>query len=436
MFNLKLIDNAAEPLALPGTPRAAAKFLAQTLVNKGYAPGQDSKVDWKHFIDALLLRDTVSMTHIRPLIQTSIQMVLREPLEPIMSITPLFTRVESQGADVKVLGGVICVAVYAEDIPEGGLYPEVMVQVGPGLQIASIGKCGLQVSFTDEALRYTNWDVMGINLRAIRNALVRHKEQKAIAFLRNYGVTLFDNLAPTQSIFGVTTGRGMDGEANGSVMMDDLFKAIAHSHETGYVYDIMLVNPQVFYLWIADPVLRGFAQSFGGGVWFQQWQGNPGPLDPWSNGNLGSAGPTLGNRVMPFGSPSGETPTGIAGREHGMTSTPTLPNYFGWPIRMMVSPFVPYDAETGLTDIYLLSSGNVGIHLVDEDPVEVQWRDEDREIVKMKVRERYSFQIANEGMGIGVMRNIPLVRNYWDGEIHWQTPTELTPIESGVPLAV
>jgi hypothetical protein len=415
MFNLKLVDGGG-PVELPDDTRGAAKFLAKTIVSSGRAPGQDSKIDWKDFADKLLLRDNVSISHIRPLIETSIQMILREPLEPMMAITGLFTRVETRGLEQRVIGGAIG-AVYAEDVEEGGKYPEVMFQIGGGLQTAYIGKSGIAASFTDEALRYTTWDIMAINLRAMRNAIIRHKEQKAISFLRNMGTSLFDNLSPSTSLFGVATGRGLDMAANGSVTMDDIFKAMAHMGDEGFFPDVMLMNPQMHMLWVQDPVLRGMVMAWGGGTFFNQFSGTTGPLDPWSNGAVGAAGPTQGNVVIPTGNAAGETPTGMAGREHGMTSAPSFPSYMPWKMRIIVSPFVPFDPTTGLSDIYLLSSGNVGLLLVDENPVEVSWRDEDHEVSKVKIRERYGFHVANEGFGIGLLRNIPFTRNYWDGTI-------------------
>jgi len=419
MFNLKLVDSDHD-VTLPDDVRGAAKFLARTIMNRGKAPGEDAKVEWKDFVEKILLADNVSISHLRPLIETSIQMILREPLEPIIAITGLFTPVETRGLEVRVLGGAIG-AVYAEDVDEGGKYPEVNFQVAGGLQVASIGKSGIQASFTDEALRYTTWDIMAINLRMMRNALIRHKEQKAVGFLRNMGTALFDNLSPSTSLFGVTTGRGLDMAANGSVTMDDLFKAMAQMGEEGFFPDVMLMNPQMYMLWVQDPVLRGMAMAWGGGTFFNQFNGVTGPLDPWSNGALGAAGPTHGNLVNPVGNVGGETATGITGREHGMTSTPSFPSYMPWTMKIIVSPFVPFDPTTGLSDIYLLSSGNVGLLLVDENPIEVNWRDEDHEVVKVKIRERYSFHVANEGFGIGLLKNIPLSRNYWDGTIQAHT---------------
>lgn len=432
-MELKLVDG--QTLALPDGKDAAAKFIAHTIMNHGYAPGyNDVRVDWQDFAKKFMMKDVVSQEQVRPLIQTSIQIILREPIEPLMVITGLFTRVAAQGLDVKVLGGAIG-AVTADDVDEGGLYPEVFFNVAPGLQTAHINKSGIQASFTDEALRYTTWDIMAINLRLMRNALVRHKEQKAVAFLRSLGTELFNNLTPATSLLGVLTGRGIDMQPNGSFTMDDLFRAMALMTEEGYPPDVMLMNPQTFYLWIQDPILRHMFLAGVGGPYFQKWSGVSGPTDPWSNGSMGQAGPQHGQVIVPQGSPSGESPTGIAGREYGMTAQATLPGYFPWTIRIMVSPFVPFDETTGLSDVFLLSSGNVGLLLVDEDPVEVAWREEDREIQKVKIRERYGFQVAVEGMGVGVIKNVPLSRNYWDGTVSNVNMETLEEIASDTDLS-
>lgn len=432
MINLRLVDSTDLPL--PEEKDKASRLLADAFQNSGRARTADNKkLDWTDFIGKLLLKDVISVSHLRPLLETTIQTILREPIEPMMQITQLFDRVEVRGLESRVIGGAIG-AVYADDVGENSMYPEVNFQVAGGMQTAYIGKSGIQVSFTDEALRYTTWDIMNINLRQMRAALTRHKESKSVAFLKTYGTELYNNLSPSTSIFGVTTGRGLDMAANGSVIMDDLFKAMAHMGEEGFNPGLMLMHPQMFYTWIQDPVLRNMLLAHGGGTYFQKWQGNSGPLDPWSNGGIGKAGPSLGNRVVPVGSPSGVDPTGIEGREHGMTSAPTVPSYFPWPFQIMVSPFVPYDRTSGLSDVFLLSQGNVGLHLVDEDPITVEWRDEEREIQKLRIRERYGYHVVAEGMGIGVLRNIPFSRNYWDGTVSATTMDVLGEIASDADL--
>lgn len=413
-MKFKLTDG--NEVVLPSDKKGAARFLADTIMNGGHVPTGDGRIEWSEFYSNAL-RDQVNTSEIGPLLQHSMELIIREPVEPLKVITGLFNRVQSKGMSTDVLAGAMG-AVYAGDVQENGTYPEVNFQIGGAVQTAWIGKTGIAASFSDEALRYSTWDIMAMNLRLMRDAMSRLKEQKAVAFLRKLGLTLFDNATPSDSVFGVLTGRGLDMAANGSLTMDDLFKGVAHMTEEGFAPTALLMNPLFFYMGIQDPVLRNLFMAGAGGSYFQQWNGVAGPRDPWSNGAMGAQGPSLGNRIVPGGSASGETATGIAGREHGMTAAPPIPApYFPWGLQVIVSPLVPFDAETQLGDIYLLSQGNVGFHLVDEELTQVEWRNEATETVKVKLRERYGFAVAHEGQGVGVMKNVKLARNYWDGTI-------------------
>jgi hypothetical protein len=393
--------------------------MADLFLNKGQNQEDGINMEWADLYQAYLKpgqKDAVATSEIRPLLQSSMEILIREPVEPMMIITGLFNRVAAKGLQTQVLAGAMG-AVVAADIPEHGTYPEVMFQIGGALQTAWIGKSGIAVSFTDEALRYSTWDIMALNLRSMGKALVRHKEQKAVAFLRTLGTELFNNASPTTSMFGVCTGRGIDGSANGSLTMDDLFKGMAHMDEEGFNPDVLLMNPQFFYLFIQDPLLRGMVLSGAGSTYFNRSSGTAGPMDPWSNGSMGSRGPSLGNKITAANSPAGGAATGIAGREHGMTAAPNLPSYFPFPFRIEVSPLVPFDAASQLGDIYLLSSGNVGFYLEDEAVRQVEWRDEAVDSVKVKFLERYGFAVAHEGQGVGVFKNVKLARNWFDGVI-------------------
>lgn len=415
-MKLKLRDGS--DFELPTNEKQAARILADAFLSNGQVPGQDTALEYADVVKHLRpMKDAITSSEIRPLLQSAMEIIIREPVEPLMIIQGLFTRVEAKGLETNVLAGAIG-AVTAGDIPEHGTYPEVMFQIGGALQTAYIGKSGLAASFTDEALRYSTWDLMAINLRLMRNALMRHKEQKAVRFLRELGTELFNNASPSTSLFGVTTGRGLDMGANGTVVMDDLLKGLAHMAEEGFQPDVLLVNPVLFLQWAQDPVMRNiFMMGAGSGSMFSGWQGQPGPLAPWSNGKLGGMGPTLGQTVVPYGNAAGETPTDLSERGHGMTSVPALPGYFPWPLRIVSSPLVPFDETAGLCDMFLLDSKNVGFMLVDEDLVQVEWRDENVDVVKVKLRERYGFGVANEGQSVGVFKNIKIGRNYWDGTI-------------------
>jgi len=421
-------------LTLPSNRKHAARYMADMIRNRGELPDSENVVSWENVANVLSpkYRDAISSSEITPLLQESMEILIREPVEPRMVITPLFTRVQAKGLNTQILAGAMG-AVYAGDVQESGTYPEVNFQMGGAVSTAFIGKSGIAASFTDEALRYSTFDIMAKNLELMGNALVRHKEQKAVAFLKQLGTTLFDNLNPAQSIYGVTTGRGLvskavaaDGsqlKANGSLTMENLMRAMAHMSEEGFTPDTLLMHPLFYYKFIQDPVLRTMMLAHGGGSIFNPYTGDPGPRDPYSNGALGARGPSTGTKIVnPRGSgtaggAAAGTVTSVLERSQQMTSAPRLPSYFPFNFQIIVSPLCPYDAETETGDIFLLSSGNVGFHLVDEDATTVEWRDETTETVKVKIRERYGFAVAHEGQGVGVFKNIKCAENHWDGSV-------------------
>lgn len=421
-------------LALPTNKKAAARYVADMISNRGHLPDSEERVTWDNFVNVISpkYRDAISSSEITPLLQESMEILIREPVEPNMVITPLFTRVQAQGLNTQILAGAMG-AVYAGDVQESGTYPEVNFQMGGAVSTAYIGKSGIAASFTDEALRYSTFDIMAKNLELMGNAMIRHKEQKAVSFLKQLGTTLFDNLNPATSLYGVMTGRGLvakanpangsELKANGSLTMENLMRGMAHMSEEGFTPNVLLMHPLFYYTFVQDPVLRTMMLAHGGGSIFNPYTGDPGPLDPYSNGAMGARGPSNGTRVInprgigTSGQGSGGTATSVLERSQRMTSAPRLPSYFPFNFQIIVSPLCPYDPESETGDIFLLSSGNIGFHLVDEEATTVEWRDENTETVKVKIRERYGFAVAHEGQGVGVFKNVKRAENKWDGSV-------------------
>lgn len=431
-------------LELPSNRKAAARYVADMIVNRGALPDSEEKVSWNSFVNVISPknRDAISSSEITPLLQESMEILIREPVEPNITITPLFTRIQAQGLNTQILAGAMG-AVYAGDVQESGTYPEVNFQMGGAVSTAYIGKSGIAASFTDEALRYSTFDIMAKNLELMGNAMVRHKEQKAVAFLKQLGTTLFDNLNPAQSIYGVCTGRGLSGGAlvgNGSLTMENLMRAMAHMSEEGFTPNVLLMHPLFYYTFVQDPVLRTMMLAHGGGSIFNPYSGDPGSLAPYSNGAMGSRGPSNGTRVVnprgigTNGGTTNGTATSVLERSQNMTSAPNLPSYFPFNFQIIVSPLCPYDPESETGDIFLLSSGNVGFHLVDEEATTVEWRDENTETVKVKIRERYGFAVAHEGQGVGVFKNVKRAENRWDGSID-AAPSDVPDITESVVKA-
>ena len=415
MSQLKFADGRS--LELPDMEEKGARYLADTWLNSGKTPDGE-KIPWTSLAETLrpANRDLVTTTEVKALLAKSTEMIVREPIEPILSVTGLFNRIASQGLRTEILLGAIG-AVSAGEVDELGTYPEVNFDLGGGIQVAHIGKSGIAASFSDEALRYTTWDIMAINLRLMAAAVARFTEFKAVSILQSMGQTLYDNATPTSSLFGVTTGRAMGGSANGSITMDDLMQAYTYMVETGFTPDTLLMSPQMYFMFVIDPVLRFLFLGGNGNVFFATWNGNPGTRANWANGVLGGRGPSNGQALIPGSAATGETASGITEFSNQANSSPNVPSYFPFPLRVIVSPMIPYDPSSKLGDIYLLASGMIGFHLIDEEQTTIEWRNEDIEATKVKIRQRDAFAVGWDAMGIGVFRNIKNTRNHFHGQV-------------------
>lgn len=366
--------------------------------------------------DKLELADALSVPNAPMLFPKVISNIVKEAAEPLLVGTSLLTRVNYSYGQTITFPAVG--ALVAADIAEGQEYPERQLQMGGATVTASIGKSGLAVKVTEEMIRYSMFDVIGMHLRAAGRALARHKENKIFNFIKSMGVTVFDNVSPAASLKGVMTGRNVDGSANGSVTMDDVFDCYAQVLAQGFTPNTMLMHPLTWVMFVKDPVLRAFALLNGGGTYFATWNGNPAGQAPWANSNQGGMGVGVGQNITsgPSGASTGAAASGAAASNllrypQTINSSATLPNYFNAPLNIIVSPMVPYDPRKKLTDIYMFDSMELGALIVDEDIVVEEFDDPRVDIRKIKLRERYGIAILNEGQAIGVMKNCHVVPN-------------------------
>jgi hypothetical protein len=333
--------------------------------------------------------------------------VVREAAEPMLIGTSLLQRIEYHYGQTITFPAVG--ALDAADIAEGMAYPERQLQMGGATVTASIGKSGLAVKITEEMIRYSQFDVINMHLRAAGRALARHKEKKIFNFIRSMGTVCFDNRNPTQSMFGVTHGRGFSGTANGSVIVDDLFDAYAQIMMQGFTPNTLLMHPLCWSMFIKDPVLRTIANLGQGGTYFATSSGNPASRAPWDTGNkLGVSG---GQDIIPGSNAGSQTASPLTQYSQNINAAPVLPDYFPFPFRIIVSPFVQFNPSTKLTDIMIFDSNELGALIVDEEITTDEWTDPSVDIRKIKIRERYGFGIFNEGLAIGTLRNVKVIPN-------------------------
>lgn len=355
------------------------------------------------------LLDALSVPNAPMLMPKVISNIVKEAQEPLLVGASLLSRINYSYGQTITFPAVG--ALVAADIAEGMEYPERSLQMGGSTVTASIGKSGLAVKVTDEMIRYSQFDVIGMHLRAAGRALARHKEVKIFKHIRSMGVPVFDNVSPTQSLKGVTTGRDLTGAGNGSVTMDDIFDAYAQIITQGFFPNTLLMHPLTWTMFVKDATLRSFVLGNGGGSFFASWTGNPAGRAPWDNSSQGGLGLSGGQTIVPGSSTTGEQPSPLASYPQTINSGPQLPGYMNIPFRVVVSPFVPYDPRRKLTDIYMFDSSELGVLIVDEDVTTEEFDDPRVDIKKIKLRERYGIGILNEGKAIATLRNVKVVPN-------------------------
>ena len=384
-----------------------AAELQHIFKNNGKHP---SAVDDKGNPAKMTVQDAISVPNAPMLFPKVINNIVREAIEPLLIGTSLLQRIDYKYGQTIVFGATG--ALEAADIAEGQEYPEKQLQFGAGTVTATIGKSGVAVKVTEEMIRYSQFDVIGMHLRAAGRALARHKEIKIFNLIRTQGVTIFDNKTPTSSLKGVTTGRDLTGAANGSLTVDDIFDAWAHILMQGFMPDTLIMHPLTWSMFVKDATLRSFVLANGGGSFFSTWNGNPmGGWPSWANASQGGMGVSPGQNLVPGGNAAGLTATTTLEQSQTQTGAPVFPSYGQSGLSVVVTPFVPFDPVKKTTDIYLCSRADLGFLIVDEDPSVEEFDDPARDLRKIKIRERYALAMNNEGMAVGVLRNVKVVPN-------------------------
>lgn len=372
-----------------------------------------------HSREKVELSDALSVPNAPMLFPKVISNIVKEAAEPLLVGTSLLTRINYSYGQTITFPAVG--ALVAADIAEGMEYPERSLNMGGATVTATIGKSGVAVRVTDEMIRYSQFDVIGMHLRAAGRALARHKEVKIFNYIRAMGTTVFDNLNPTSSHKGVCTGRNIQGVPNGSITVDDIFDTFAQVITQGFMPNTLLMHPLAWTLFIKDAQLRAFAMM-SGGTFFATWTGNPAGRAPWDNSSQGGLGMSSGQNIVPgqtdggFAGGTSASPAALAASElldypQTLNSAPTLPNYLGIPFRIIVSPYVPFDPRRKLTDIYMFDSSELGVLVVDEDITTEEFDDPRVDIRKIKIRERYGLGILHEGQAIAKLSNVHVVPN-------------------------
>lgn len=345
-----------------------------------------------------------------------ISQVVKEAVEPVLVISNLFQTIRlatGRSIEFPAVG-----ALTAEDIPEGQAYPERQLQVGSGnVVMVNVIKSGLLVRITEEMIEDSQWDVIGLHLRAAGRALARHKESKASTLFANFGYKVFDNVEPTTAVVGATIGRAIDGSFNGTPHLNDIFDMIAYLINSGFTPNTIMMHPLAWLMVAKDPILRELAWMSNNNYWGGMMSGSVGKTgwDDPMNLRYKTIAPNLSNT---------------------QTSIPT--GTFPVPLKVLVSPYVRFvpkgatvtkqsDGSTAtstlvtdgsgkalypLTDIYILDDSETGVIVQKDDVSTEEFNDPLRDIRSMKIRERYGLGLLSQGKAVVAARNVAIGLNY------------------------
>ena len=268
------------------------------------------------------------------------------------------------------------------DIPEGGEYPELVLKVGTGaFQTVVIGKSGLVVNITEEAINYSRYDIVNNQINEGLKALARWKERKAIKMF----------IESAQVVKNSGSGVDVSGTANSGLTIEDIIDVAVQMMDKGFTPDTIIMHPLAYPIFAFNGTLRQF---------FYASTGDKGSLVQWPKieGGQPKAYEFLGKTADLNGKhiTSIELPTGIIGK----------------PLRVILSRFVPFNKTTKETDLYIVDSENVGYLYVVEEPTTTDFDDPLRDIRKLKIYERYGMAPKFGGAAIGKIAGVKAVKTF------------------------
>jgi len=368
------------------------------------------------------VKDLLVSTDFTMFIPKVISQVVKEAIEPRLVISELFQTIRlnvGRSIEFPAVG-----AMTAEDIPEAAAYPEKQLDLGGGNIVAiNVTKSGLLVRITEEMINDSQWDVIGMHLRAAGRALARHKEVKCATLFATMGQKIFDNVEPDKAVVGATRGVDRTGALNGGIHLDDLFDMIAYLFQGAWTPNTIIMSPFAWAMFAKDPFLREIAWMGGRQFWGGQFSGKMGETG-WDNS------PNFKQKTL---------------APQMSTMQVSIPNsVFPVPLRVLISPYVRFipkgatvtkmsdgsvatstlvtdengKAKCPLTDIYVIDDAETGVIVQKQDVSTEDFNDPLRDIRSIKIREIYGLGTLSQGKSIAVARNIALAQTYNFTDVH------------------
>lgn len=329
-----------------------------------YAASFNGKMNIEEAKKNVTVKEALTTADANILMPKVIQQVVTEAAEGQYLASQFFKRINlTEGRSMEFIHFG---AIRAFEIGEGQEYPEQSLNLtkdGIGSVDVKVRKYGLKVSITDEMISDSQWDVIGLHLQAAGRAMARLKEENMFREFSRHGHVVFDGSLFLAGQEGYPTGRGFDGNYNGTLTGEDMLDMSLSIMSAGFTPTDIIMHPLCWSLFAKNEFLENAGKAaFGQGT-------------------------------------NGQDP-----RQFSTTNSLGLTVQF--------SPFVPFDQANKKFDFYLIDRNNVGVLLVKDDISTEQFDDPTRDIQSLKLKERYGVGILNGGLGIAVAKNIAFKKTY------------------------
>jgi hypothetical protein len=410
--------NIRDEVALDAFPKKEerVKFynVYDAFTNRGRLADKDGNVQ------KFELKDLVTKEDLARFVPTTIETVVREAIEPnLFIVDKLFKSITIERGTRVQIGALG--TLEAGRVGQAGEYPERTFDLDGGDMVAiTTDKYGLKISLTEEVLNENAWDIVNVWLRAAGKALARLKERNAAKLINEMGFDVFDNVNPTNSYSGVTTGRDITGAANGSLTANDVFDLYAYMLNRGFSPDTILMHPLAWKTFMCDTEMREVVLNGATIASVRSPNGSAGQA--WGTTHNGYG---LRTTATGTGTSSGNTVKGPSAWTQTLNPIGATfniaPSYLPTPLEVIVTQHVPFAygsfgyerIDTGArTNVIMVDSDNCGVIGQSMAVTTDQWTDPERDIQNIKLREAYGMQLLEQGKGVAIARNIAVSRNY------------------------
>ena len=341
---------------------------------------------------AMTIKEAITTTDTIKLIPKVIEGKLREAQEPTYLGTTFFQKVRVDGGASAVYVIPVVGELIAYEVGEGTKYQESRAEVNT-LEIATleirVKKFGVKVSMTEESINDCSWDILGINIRKMGQAMGRIKEEQIFNNFSQHGKPIFDNNLRQQLPEAGTTGLGKDGNPNDTLSVEDLLDLAMALLGQGFNPTDVIMHPLVWVVFARNNMI-------GNGLTYGALGGNY--VHP--NGAIQGTPAAFGMANSGDGQKFIMRPDQIQGRIPVMGLTVSF------------SPWVHFDRMGKKFDMYCLDRNEVGIIAQRDELSMDDWVDPERDIKMLKCKERYGIGLLNNGRAITVAKNIAVAPSY------------------------